>query len=128
MRHDELAIFFYMRGGQVLGELRETECDHYTYDVCIVTEVKIDILINWECDGVVVERDVDLGGGLGDDMVLHTSEDFLDVTCGLSIVLRLVSSLSTYQCRLHGLLAIRKLCRLRKQCRARTRSLPTLRM
>jgi hypothetical protein len=82
VREYELAVLQDVRRWEGIVELREAKSDENADDVRIVTEIEVDVLVNGEGGRVVVERHVNLGGGLDDDMVLHACEDFLDVALG----------------------------------------------
>lgn len=84
VRHDELSIPQDVRCGQHIVELGEAESNKNTDNPSIMAEVEIDVLVYRECAGVIVERDINLCRRIGNNVVLHTSEDFLYIACDMS--------------------------------------------
>lgn len=81
MREYKLAIFLDVRSWKHVVELRKAEGDYYAKNTRIVTKVEVEILVHREGDRIVVKCDIDLRSRISDDVVLHSSEDFLHVTC-----------------------------------------------
>lgn len=81
MRDEELAVSFNVRFWQHVVELGEAEGNEDTEDPCIVAEIEVEVLVYWECGSIVVERDIDLCCWVSNDVVLHASQDFLNVSC-----------------------------------------------
>lgn len=66
--------------GEKLGELFESKGSQNRHHVSVMTEIKVQALIQGECDRVVVERGVDLRSRVAKSVVLKTCYNLLDIT------------------------------------------------
>lgn len=92
MRDGKIVLAWVAGRVEKLGELLDSESCEDRYNVGIVGEVKVKILIEWECFGATVKGYVDLRMGIPKCLVLEARKDFLlvaEADSSLSIVVRM---------------------------------------
>lgn len=62
VRDYQLLVFWRASGGEGLSELPHSKCGDDGHDVCVVAEVEVEGLVEWEGGGHGIESGVDLGG------------------------------------------------------------------
>ena len=80
MGNDELLICWRSGCWQELSELGEAESGEHGCEVGVVGKVEIEGLVERECGCVVVQSDIDLSRGRIQGVVVHSCQEFFNIS------------------------------------------------